>query len=69
MATLNTSQSNRSKKSLRAVNLIKLKRSSNMKIRMCKNGAPHHKFLPWEEFKSPTMTLGLILATMVVDTY
>ena len=33
------------RKSLRSVNIIKLKSSGKLKDRMCANVAPHHKFL------------------------
>ena len=36
---------------------------------MCANGAPHCKFLPREEEKSPTITLELLLTTTVIDVY
>ena len=51
---------------LRAVNLIKIKRSGKVKGRMCANGAPHRKFIPSKEAKSPTVSLGGLLCTAVV---
>ena len=40
-----------------------------MKFRMCANGEPHHKFVPREEAKFPTITLGGLLITMVIYEY
>jgi len=38
-----------------------------MKGRMCGNGAPHHKFVPREEAKSPTVSLdGLLCMALIV---
>ena len=62
-----TAEQNR--KSLRAFNIIKLKRRRKFKVRMCDNGAPRRKFLPREKAKSPTINLEGILATMVIDAY
>ena len=56
-------------KSLRAVNLIKLKKSGNLKVRVCDNGAPYRKFVPREEAKSLTINLEGFLASMVIDVY
>ena len=39
------------KKSLRSVNLIKLKRRGKLKVRMCDDEAPHCKFILREEAK------------------
>ena len=56
-------------KALREVNIIKMKRSGKVKDRMCANGAPHCKFLPREEVKSPKITLEVLLTTMLIDAY
>ena len=57
------------RKALRAVNLIKLKRSRKLKIRMCDNGAPSCQFVPRKEVKSPTITIEGLLVTMMIDAY
>jgi len=51
------------RRALRAVNLIKLKRTGTVKGRMCANGAPHRKFIPREEAKSPTVSLDGLMYT------
>ena len=56
-------------KSLRGVNIIKLKRSGKLKVRMCANGEPQYIFLPVEEAKLMEITLEGLLATMVIDAY
>ena len=56
-------------KALREVNIIKLKRSRNLKGGMCVNGEPHHKFVLMEEAKLPTITLEILLYIMVIDSY
>ena len=40
-----------------------------MKGRIFTNGAPHCKFVPREEAKSPTITLEGLLSTIVIDSY
>ena len=57
------------RKSLRAANLIKLKRSGKLKSSMCANGAVHQKCLAREEVKSLTITPEGILDTIVIDAY
>ena len=56
-------------KALRAVNLIKQKRNLKIKGRMCANGAPHRKFVPREEARSPTISLDALVASMMIDSY
>ena len=56
-------------KSLREVNIIKLKRSRNLKGIMCSNGEPHHNFVLGKESNSPMITLEVLLNTMVIDAY
>ena len=56
-------------KSLRAANIIKLKRSKKLKFRMCSNWAPRRKFVPREETKLPKTTLEGLLDAMVVGAY
>ena len=57
------------RKALRAVNLIKQKRNFVIKGRMCANGAPHRKFVPREEARSPTISLEALIATMMIDAF
>lgn len=57
------------KKALRAVNLIKQKRTGNVKGRLCANGAPHRRFVPREEARSPTMGLESLITSMMIDAY
>ena len=54
------------RKVLRAVNLIKIKRSGKVKGRLCANGAPHRKYVPREEAKSPTVSLDGLLCTAII---
>ena len=56
-------------KSLKVVNLIKLKRSGKLKYGMCANGAHHCRFVSMEEANLPTITMEEIRATMVIDAY
>lgn len=44
------------RRALRAINLIKFKRCGKVKGQFCANGAPHQKFIPREEAKSPTVS-------------
>ena len=54
---------------LPAINLIKKKRCGRIKGRTCANGAPHRKFVPREEAKSPTISLEGLIATMIIDAW
>ena len=56
------------RKALRVVNLIK-KSNFVIKGRMCANGAPHRKFVPREEARSPTISLEALIATMMIDAF
>ena len=53
---LDTLSNDRKRQALRAINLIKIKRSRKVKARMCANGAPQRKYIPQEDAKSPTMS-------------
>ena len=66
VSTLTLSQKNRSRKSLRTVNLIKPKGSGNLKGRMCASGSLQRKFVPREEANPPKISVEGILATMVI---
>ena len=57
------------RKSPRAVNIIKLKRIAKLKVRICANRAPYHKFEPREKIEFLMITLEGILATMVIGAY
>ena len=57
------------KKSLRAVNIIKLKRNGKFKGRMCANGAHYQHFLLSEEAKFPIINLECVLFIMLIDAY
>ena len=57
------------RKAVRKVNIIKLKRSGNLKGRMCDNGAPNHKSVTRKEEKSPAINMQGLLSTMVIDAY
>jgi len=61
--------SNQKRKALRAVNLIKQKRNGTVKRRMCENGAPHRKFVPREEGRSPTMSLKSLMALLMINAH
>ena len=50
---------------LRAVNLIKQKRTGSIKGCMCANGAPHMKFVPREEARSPTLSLEALIMSLI----
>ena len=52
------------RKALRAVNLIEKKRTGLIKGRMCANGAPHWKFVPREESRSPTLSLEALIMSL-----
>ena len=54
------------RRALRAINLIKIKRCGKVKGRMCANGAPHRKFVPREEAKSPTVSTDGLFSTAVI---
>ena len=54
------------RRALRAVNLIKLKRCGKVKGRLCANGAPHRKFIPREEAKSPTVSLDGLFGVALI---
>ena len=56
-------------KALRAVNLIKKKRTGSVKGRMCANGAPHRKFFPREEARSPTLSLEALIVSFTIDAH
>ena len=34
---------------------------------MCANGAPHRKFVPREDARSPTVTLEALVASLLID--
>ena len=36
---------------------------------MCANGAPHRKFVPREEARSPTLSLEALVASLMIDAY
>ena len=36
---------------------------------MCANGAPHRKFVPREEARSPTISLEALISTMMIDAF
>ena len=57
---------NEKQKSLRAINLIKLKRNGVTKGRLCANGAPHRKIVSREEAKSPTVSIDGLLCTAMI---
>ena len=57
------------RKSLRAVNITKLKRSNKLNGRMCIDGAPKHKFVLTEEEIFRTITMEELLAAMVIEVY
>ena len=56
-ADLDSFTAEHKQKSLRAVNLIKLKMSGELKGRMCANGAPRRKFVPRVEANFPLITI------------
>ena len=58
------------RKSLEAVNLIKVKRCGKIKGRTCTNGSCQRHFVKAEEnFASPTASLESILTTLIIDAY
>ena len=57
------------RRALRAVNLIKLKRSGKLKACMCANGAPQRKYIPCEEAKSPMVSTDGLLSTAVIAAF
>lgn len=54
------------KQALRVVNLVKIKRDGTVRARMCANGAPHRKYIPREEAKSPTVSLDRLLGVALI---
>ena len=56
-------------KALRSVNLIKQKRTGEIKGRMCSNGASHRKFVPREEARSPTLSLEALIMSLTIDSH
>ena len=56
-------------KGLRAVNLIKEKRTGSIKGHMCANSAPHRKFVPREEARSPTLSLEALIMSLTIDAH
>ena len=56
-------------KALMEVNLIKLKRNGNLKVRICAKGELHFKFAPREKEKSPEIIMEILLDNMVIDAY
>ena len=58
------------KKALRAVNLIKEKRSGDIKGRTCVNGSGQRKYLKQDEsVASPTAALESLIVTLLIDAY
>ena len=53
-------------RALRAMNLIKQKCTGSNKGRMCANGAPHWKFVPREEARSPNLSLEVLIMSLTI---
>ena len=56
-------------RALRAVKLIKEKRSSKIKGRMCAYGSLQHTYIPKEEATSPTITLEALFSSLLINAY
>lgn len=55
------------KKALRAINLIKEKRSGDLKGGTCTDGRPQRRYIQKEECASPTVSNEVLFATLLID--
>ena len=55
------------RRALRAINLIKLKRSGKVKGRMCADGSIQRGYISKEDSSSPTISLQALFATCIID--
>ena len=57
------------KGALRAINLIKEKRSGKLKGRTCVDGRPHRCYITKEDEYSPTISLEAFFTSLIIDAH